>query len=178
METVYLVGFYGVGKTMIGKAIASRKSLKYLDINNYIEEKENASIKDIYQSKGPDYIKSLEKYALKNSITQGMIVSTSAVLVSDEENRHLIKESGRVIYLKASADTIYDNIKNYYKDIPIFNNDYTVLSVENYINVYRPYYEELQNYAIDIDGKSIEELISEALAIYNYINKVKARIFI
>ena len=149
METVYLTGFYGVGKTMIGKAIASRKSLPYLDMN-----------------------------AISDPITQGMIVSINPLMVSDEENRHFIKRTGRVIYMRAKADTIMNNIEPYYKELPLFNNDFTVFSVEKQLNIYKPYFEELQNYVIDIDGKDLKELISEGLAIYNYINKVKSHIFV
>ena len=149
METVYFAGFYGVGKTMIGKAIASRKSLPYLYMDS-----------------------------INNSITQGMIVAVNPILVKDEDNRHIIKRSGRVIYLRAKADTIMKNIESYHNEIPIFKNEFTILSIERYINVYKNYFEELQNYVIDIDGKSLKELISEALAVYNYINKVKSHIFI
>ena len=134
---------------MIGKAIASRKSIPYLHMDS-----------------------------IDKNITQGMVVSVDPVLLNDEENRHKIKRSGRVIYLRAKVDTLYNNLKSYYKDIPIFTNDFTEFSVENNLKKYKPYFEELQNYAIDIDGKNLEELISEALAIYNYINKVKSHIFV
>ena len=42
----------------------------------------------------------------------------------------------------------------------------------------KPYYEELANYIIDIDNKKISTVFREALAIYNYANKVKCHIFI
>ena len=178
METVYLEGFHGVGKSMLGKVLASRKNLAYLDIDSAIVEKENRDIKTIVQESGVEYYRNLEKYILKNSITQGMIVSTGAGIVLDEENRHLIKKSGRVVYLRAKASTIYSNIENYHNDIAIFSNNFTVLQVEKYLDMYTSYYEELQNYAIDVDDKSIEELIPEVIAIYNFINKPKAHIYI
>ena len=144
-----MTGFYGVGKTMVGKAIASRKSLPYLDIND-----------------------------ISDSITQGMIVSINPLMLNDEENRHFIKRTGRVIYMRAKANTIMNNIKAYHKEIPMFSSDFTVFSVEKQLDIYKPYFEELQNYVMDIDGKSLKELISEGLAIYNYINKVKSHILI
>lgn len=178
METIYFTGFHGVGKTMLARVVASRKNMPYLDTDTYISEKENKPIKILIQEKGIDYYKSLEKYAIKHSVEQGMIVSLSATLPSDEENRHLIKGSGRVIYLRAKAETIYKNLQKHHEDIPFLTGDFTILQIEKYLNTYKPYYEELQNYAIDIDGKSLDELISESIAIYNYVNKAKSRIFI
>ena len=178
METIYIVGFHGVGKTMLGKVLASRKNLKFLDTDLAVSEKEGKELKDIINVHGIDYYNDLGKYIIKNSVEQGMIVSVGATLVSDEENRHIIKRSGRVIYLRASADTIYRNLQKYYNSIPLFRGDLTVLSVEKHLSTYRPYYEELQNYAIDIDNKNLDVLLSEILAIYNYINKVKSHIFI
>ncbi len=178
METIFFAGFYGVGKSMIGRVLASRKNLSYLDIDTAICEKEDKQIKEIIDEKGFKYYESVGKYILNHSITQGMIVSTNATIVNDEENRHLIKKTGRVIYLRARADTIYKNMQKHHEDTPIFNDDFTILQVEKYLDIYKPYYEELQNYVIDVDDRELEDLLSESIAIYNYINKPKSHIFI
>lgn len=176
METVFLVGYYGVGKTVLGKILASRKNLKFLDTNAFIEEKEGKNLKSIINEKGIEYLKSLEKYTMKNNIIHEMIISTGATLVSDEECRHIIKKTGRVIYLKSDAKNIYNNLKENYSEY--LDNNFSIFTVENELNKYEPYYEELENYVVSIDGKSIDELVSEVLAIYNYMNKAKCHIYI
>ena len=52
METIYLAGYHGVGKTMVGKLIASRKDIKYLDTDQIIEKNENKNVRDIIINKG------------------------------------------------------------------------------------------------------------------------------
>ncbi|MBR0039403.1 MAG: hypothetical protein IJP71_05335 [Lachnospiraceae bacterium] len=178
METIYLAGYHGVGKSMVGKLIASRKELKFIDTDLFIEKKENKSIEDIVNLKGIDYYNSLGKYILKNSIEQGMIVSISSDIPRDEENRKLIKTSGRVIYLRAKSETICENLKTDYVLRPELKNNFSVFTVEKKIDEMKPYYEELANYIIDIDNKKISTVFREALAIYNYANKVKCHIFI
>lgn len=178
METIYLAGYHGVGKSMIGKLIASRKELKYIDTDLFIEEKENKSIEEIINSNGIDYYNNLAKYILKNSIEQGMIVSVSSDLPKDEENRKLIKTSGRVIYLRAKAETICENLKTDYAQRPELKNNFSVFTVEKKINEMKPYYEELANYIIDVDNKKVSAVFREALAIYNFANKVKCHIYI
>ena len=176
METVFLVGYYGVGKSVLGKILASRKNLKFLDTNVYIEEKEGKKLKSIINEKGIEYFKSLEKYTMQNKIVHEMIVSTGATLVSDEECRHIIKKTGRVIYLQSDVKNIYTNLKEDYSEY--LDNNFSIFTVENDLKIYEPYYEELENYVISVDGKSIDELVSEILAIYNFMNKAKCHIYI
>ena len=178
METLYRVGYSGVGKTMIGRLIASRKELIFLDTNKSIVEKENKSINDIVKENGEEYFLNLEKSILKNSIVHGMIVSIGAIVPKDEENRRLIKTSGKVIYLRAKPQTIYDNIKDSYDKRPYLANNFSVFTVEKKLQEMIPHYEELANYIIDVDNKHIDAIFKEALAIYNYINKIKYHIYI
>lgn len=176
METVFLVGYYGVGKTVLGKILSSRKNLKFLDTNTYIEEKEGKKLKNIISEKGIEYFKSLEKYTMENKVVHEMIISTGATLVSNESLRHIIKKTGRVIYLKSSVNNIYNRLKENYSEY--FDNNFSIFSVENELKKYEPYYEELENYVINVDGKSINELVSEIIAIYNFMNKAKCHIYI
>ena len=178
METIYLVGYHGVGKTMVGKLIASRKELKFVDTDSFIEQMENKSREEIIESSSIEHYNSLGRYVLKNSVGQGNIVSIATDIPRDEENRRLIKTSGRVIYLRADAETICENLKDDYKSIPELKSNFSVFTVGKRIKELEPYYNLLANYIIDIDNKKINDIFKEALAIYNYANKVKCHIYI
>ncbi len=178
METIYLTGFSGVGKSMVGKLLSSRKNLKFLDTDKSIIEKENQSIVSIFESKGEEHFKNLEKYVLNNSVEQGMIVSLGTYIPKSEENRIKIKKSGRVIYLRAKASTICDNLEKEYIERPALKNSFSVFTVEKKMSEMEHYYEELANFVIDVDNKTLSAVFKEALAIYNYCNKVKFHIYI
>ena len=178
METMYIVGYSGVGKSMIGRLIASRKEVKFLDTNKRIVEKENKSINDIIIENGEEYFASLEKNVLKNDVSHGMIVSIGANIPKDFENRAIIKTSGKVIYLRASANTIYENLKESYEKRPYLKGDFSIFTVEKKLDEMKSYYEELANYIIDVDNKNVDKIFKEALAVYNYNNKVKYHIYI
>ena len=49
--------------------------------------------------------------------------------------------------------------------------------VTNILNEYEKYYDELKNYVIAIDDKNLDTILSETLAIYNYIHKFKCHIY-
>lgn len=178
MGTIYITGYSGVGKTMIGRLIASRKEAIFLDVNKRIVEKENKTINDIFLDGGEEYFKKLEKEVLKNDIKPGMIISLGANTPKDEENRMLIKKSGKVIYLRAKVDTIYKNIADSYSKRPYLKNNFSILTLEKKLEEMKPYYEELANYVVDIDNKTVNTIFQETLAIYNFDNKVKYHIYI
>lgn len=178
MGTVYITGYSGVGKTMIGRLIASRKEVPFLDVNKRIVEKENKTINDIFLEKGEEYFCKLEKDFLKNEIKPGMIVSLGANTPRDEENRILIKRSGKVIYLRASVDAIYKHLNDSYSKRPYLKNNFSIFTLESKLKEMKPYYEELANYIVDIDNKTVNTIFKETLAIYNYDNKVKYHIYI
>ena len=178
METIYINGFCGVGKTMISKLLSSRKELLNLDVNESVEKLANKKIVDIFQTDGETHFKKLEKEVIKKQVKQGMIVSLNAKTVNDEENLEIIKRTGRVIYLKAKPETIYNNIKEEYYLTPYFNNDFSVFTIEKQLNELESSYNYAMNYTIDVDNKTINDVFKETLAVYNYINKVKCHIFI
>lgn len=176
METIYLTGYHGTGKSIIGKMLASRKNLPYIDTDLYVKEelqKKSIDAKNVEQQK-----KEIEKELLKNFITQGMVVVLGAEIVDDYENIHNIKTKGRVIYFRAKPSTIYTNLQDEYTNIPSLKNAFSIFNIEKNVKIYEPYYEELANYILDVDEKSIKQLITELIAIYNIINKRKCHIYI
>ena len=178
METIYLAGFSGVGKSMVGKLLASRKELKFVDTDQKIEEKENKKIEEILSTYSDKDLRDIEKYVLQNNVEQGMIVSVGTYIPKDEENRKLIKSTGRVIYLKAKSNTIYENLKEEYEKRPKIKDNFSVFTIKNKLEEMRPYYEELANFVVEVDNKTLNSVFKETLAIYNYCNKVKCHIYI
>lgn len=178
METIFLTGFSGVGKTMMGRLLASRKDLVYLDIDEAIEKKENKKIKDIFSENGEDYFRRLEKNILFEEVKQGMVVSLGGGTIVDDESRYFVKSKGRVIYLKANAQTIFKNLENEYIERPLLKENFSVFSIEKLLNERRAFYEEAANFTIEVDNRNLDSIFKELLAIYNYINKVKCHIYI
>lgn len=163
---------------MIGKLLASRKELGYLDIDAAVEKRENKSIAEIFRDNGEEYFRSVENYVLMHEIKQGDVVSLGGGIIANEDNRHFIKKTGRVIYLRAKASTLYKNLGDEYSKRPLLKDNYSVFTIDKLLTERIPYYEELANYTVDIDGKTVSRVFDEVLAIYNYVSKVKCHIFI
>jgi shikimate kinase len=111
MKNIYIVGFMGTGKTVAGRALAKKLKAGFVDLDANIEEKEGASIADIFKANGEGYFRSLEKQALADaSVRKGAVISCGGGIVIDEGNMALMKETGICVCLSASPQEILKRI--------------------------------------------------------------------
>ena len=60
-KNLLLTGMMGVGKSTVGKKLAKKLKLKFIDIDGLIEKKEKKTIKQIFENKSEDYFRKIEK---------------------------------------------------------------------------------------------------------------------
>ncbi|MCC6726394.1 MAG: shikimate kinase, partial [Saprospiraceae bacterium] len=70
----FLIGFMGVGKSFLGKALAERLGLPFVDLDEIIEEQEGMSISSIFSSKGEAYFRVVEASCLRNLASKDNLV--------------------------------------------------------------------------------------------------------
>lgn len=118
MNTI-LIGFKNVGKTTIGKNLATKTNRLFIDTDHLIEEyyhkKENSLLtaKDIYQQKGSKYFRDLEKKiitTLKPPLNS--IIATGGGSITDSENVECLKQQGLLIYLYATFETLLSRFES------------------------------------------------------------------
>jgi len=112
MKNIILVGFMGTGKTAVGKGLAARLKMKFVDMDDLIEEREGMKIPDIFASKGEPYFRRVEKEVAKEvSARSGLVVAAGGGAVIDQENVKNLKSSGVMVCLTATADKIFERTK-------------------------------------------------------------------
>lgn len=111
-KNIFITGFMGTGKTTIAKALSNRTGNQYVDMDHIIESKERNSIAKIFEIKGEDYFRKLEKEVLNELIAQkDLIIATGGGTLLDEENYRLAKKNGIIILLWARPEIIFNRIK-------------------------------------------------------------------
>jgi shikimate kinase len=162
MKNIYIVGFMGTGKTVAGRALAKKLHSDFVDLDACVEEKEGASISDIFKASGEDYFRGLEKQALVNaSAKQGAVVSCGGGIVIDPENMALMKGTGICICLSASPQEILKRI-GVTSHRPLLHNADPLDRIQKLLSDRDSFYRQA-DIIIDTTNLSVEEIVDTIL---------------
>ncbi len=121
-KNIFLCGFMGCGKTTNGIILAKKMDYKFLDLDDYIEKKQNLSIEQIFKIKGEEYFRYIENKYLyeicKKNIKKTVIATGGGTIISSL-NANIINSSGISIFLNLPFKSCYKNIINDKKNRPL-----------------------------------------------------------
>tara|TARA_B100001758_G_scaffold172718_1_gene149691 strand:- start:156 stop:641 length:486 start_codon:yes stop_codon:yes gene_type:complete len=157
----------GVGKSTVGKQIATRLNIPFLDTDQKIEEQENNSISNLFQNYGEIYFRKLETNLL-NQLKNRQVIACGGGLPLFNNNMQHITKTGLSIYLEASSEYLFSRLKNDKKRRPLIaglDND----QLKQFIDKELINREEIYNkatYKINIENKTDKETLGE---IYTFL---------
>ena len=114
-KKIVFLGYMGSGKSSIAKLISKKLDLINVDLDNYIEKKENKSIRNIFKISGELYFRKIENKYLKDLLNSdnNKIISLGGGTPCYSDNIELIIKSKCIIfYLRANVDTLADRLFN------------------------------------------------------------------
>lgn len=112
-ERIFLVGMMGAGKTTVGRQLAKRLDRRFVDVDHEIEARTGVRIPTIFEIEGEPGFRQREKQALVDLAQEGdLVIATGGGVVLAEENRHLLRNSGVVIYLDAPPALLYERTRH------------------------------------------------------------------
>ena len=164
MENIVLIGFMCSGKTTIGRILAKKINYTFIDTDHHISKNENLTVGEIFDTKGEEYFRKLETQTVKefSKSLKGTILSTGGGLPIREENVPFLKEIGRVIFLKASKETVISRL-NPKVERPLLLESNPEEKIENLLNQRNPIYEKVADIEIDTNNKSMESIVEEII---------------
>lgn len=123
MRAMYLTGFMGTGKSTIGKLLADKLNLHFIDTDSYIMNMTGKNISEIFEEEGEDKFREYESQVLAELPLHDVIISTGGGIILREDNRKLMKNNGYIINLDCNVETLVARIQQSHnsKDIrPLF----------------------------------------------------------
>ena len=169
-----LIGYRGSGKTAVAEHLAHRLHWHWLDADAEIESRAGKSITDIFAQDGEHAFRTLETAVLSHLLHhQNTILALGGGAVLREENRRHLREtctasSGKVIWLKASPETLWRRIQADTTTAARRPN-LTVAGGLNEIHELLAHREELYrqcaDHTIDTDGKPLDQVAAEIAAL-------------
>lgn len=112
-RTIALIGMMGAGKTTTGFGLAQRLGIKFVDSDREIEKEENLTSSEIFEQKGEEYYKTVEKKIIKKILntTKPQVLSIGGNSYDDEDIRKIIKEKTISIFLDVDLDILIKRVE-------------------------------------------------------------------
>lgn len=107
MTTVVITGFMATGKSSVGRELARRLSVPFVDTDSLIEDAEGRSVSEIFAADGEAYFRGAEKTAIATALTvPSAVVATGGGAVLEPANVARLRAAAPIVCLHASADVI------------------------------------------------------------------------
>ena len=105
---IYLVGFMGSGKTSVGRELAARLGVDFVDLDAEIERREGTAIREIFRTRGEGDFRRIEQEELRRvSAGSGAVVALGGGAFCFDGNRSIVRQTGKSVWLDTPFDEIY-----------------------------------------------------------------------
>ncbi len=163
-NNIILIGFMGVGKGTVARALVEKSNMFAIDTDDLIESMENRKIKKIFEVEGEAYFRALEKKTalwLEKNVNN-TIISTGGGFYKQEN----INKIGKVVYLKSSFQGILDRINNSPNAANKLKKRPLLQNMEEALNLYNSRvkeYEKVAKIVVDVENKDAKDIVKEIL---------------
>lgn len=162
---IILIGYMGSGKSNVGLSLAHKLKIPFIDLDNYISEKEQLSVSDIFKIKGEIYFRKKETFYLQEILNDvnNAIIATGGGTPCFGNNMELLKNKSKTIYLKTSINSLVNRLipnKNKRPLISHLSDEDLPEFIAKHLFERAPYYQQSE-FIVSTDGKSIREIADE-----------------
>lgn len=159
MSHVYLIGFMGSGKSSVGRRLARRLGMPFVDLDQRIEQDAHTSISQIFTSGGEELFRSLETQALDALAEKPpSVVACGGGVVVTDHNRIELKRTGTVVYLKVNAAEALARIADK-STRPLLAGGGGATAATALLDARTALYEAVSDIAVDTVGLNVDEVV-------------------
>ena len=161
--SIIFVGLPGSGKTTIGRQLARRLGLPFVDSDHVIEERLGCSIREFFAREGEDSFRDVEQQVLDDlSLTHQGVLATGGGSVLREVNRRHLHERGHVIYLRSTPEDVFRRVRHD-TGRPLLQVDDPLARLRALYEARDPLYRATAHHVIDTGRPSVSTLVNMIL---------------
>lgn len=160
LNNIYFVGLMGAGKTTIGRLIAKQLGMVFYDSDHEIERKTGVKIPLIFELEGESGFRKRETAAIEElSQLKNIVMATGGGAVLIPGNRALLKNNGKVVYLRANVHDLWLRTRND-KSRPLLQGGNIRQKLEKLYVERDPIYTALADFIVDTGAQSANDITS------------------
>ena len=107
---IFLIGFMGAGKSSVGKRLASKLKVPFLDSDREIEDFLGMDIPQIFETKGEAFFRNEEKKWLQSLTSKSAVIALGGGTPCQEGNMELINQLGISVYINMNVDLLTNRL--------------------------------------------------------------------
>ena len=162
-NNIFLIGFMGAGKSTIARTLQSQYGMKLVEMDEQIEAEQGMKISEIFAQKGEAYFRSLETQLLEALQEQdNTVVSCGGGVPMRECNVEAMRKSGKIVYLSAKPETIYERVRHFHTR-PLLEGNMNVDYITQLMDTRMPKYLAAADLIVETDGRQAGEICTEIL---------------
>ena len=161
---IFLVGMMGAGKTTVGRALARRLHLEFVDTDGILVERTGAPVSVVFEIEGEAGFRRRETAILAElARAQGRVIATGGGAVLAEENRQVMRARGTVVYLRTTLEHLWART---HRDAnrPLLANDDPRGTLARLLGEREPLYREVAHLIVDSGEQSAAALAGRIVA--------------
>lgn len=157
---ISLVGLPGSGKTTVGRQLARRLQLPFVDSDHEIEVRIGCSIREFFEREGEVRFRDIEEEVL-DTLSQGpaKVLSTGGGAVLRQTNRLHLHGRGRVVYLKSTPEELFRRLRHD-SNRPLLQVADPLLKLKNLFAERDPLYREVAHFLLETGRPSVSTLVN------------------
>jgi shikimate kinase len=161
---IAFVGLPGSGKSTVGRQLARRLDLPFIDSDPVIEQRIGCSIREYFEREGEDCFRDVEE-AVIDELTQTHqgVLSTGGGSPLRAVNRQRLRSRGLVIYLCSSPEELFRRLRRD-RNRPLLQVSDPLVRLRDLYTVRDPLYREVSHYVVESGRPSVAALVASVLA--------------
>lgn len=158
-RNIVLVGLMGAGKTTVGRALARRLRLQFLDSDHEVERRTGVRIPTIFEIEGEAGFRRREAQVISEILADsGRVVATGGGAVLDPASRDVMRAGGLVVYLKVSTRLLYERTRHD-RNRPLLQVADPLARLDELFVQRDPLYREVAGLVIDGDVHNAHQIV-------------------
>ena len=162
-RNIALIGFMGAGKTTVGRILAKRLSLRFVETDDLVERMAGKTIPRIFEEEGEETFRRLEAEAVKKAASmEGVVVSCGGGVVLRGENVEALRNTCVVVYLKTSPEEAYRRTVGD-EGRPLLNVEDRMKRIAELLSAREPLYESSADIVVETDRLTPTEVADRVI---------------
>ena len=161
-RVVALLGLRGAGKTTIGKQLARRLRVRFVELDRQIEKAADMSLAELFSLYGEDYYRRLERETLTEVLAEkrSMVLATGGGIVESPDTYSLLKKSAVTVWLRAEPEDHWNRVVRQGDRRPMANHPQAMADLRALLAARDPLYASA-DHTIDTSGRALGAIVDD-----------------